>query len=296
MDNGLDEHGQPLNTGFNIANNRRKAMLGLFRLCDGLIADNELTPTEVTFLDVWLKENSILRNDPDYQDLVEAVSDVLEDGLVTAEELDDLTELLKDIVQYRGGELYSPEEELEYLLGYLRGLVADQVLTEFEIMALRAWVHRSNLPHNKWPTSELLHRIECVVDDGIITAEEAKDLHETVSGLLGGPELIGMADGTSATLPLDVVECVEFEGRTFCVTGKLVHGTRRKAEMEIESRGGIPVKTVTGKLDYLVVGALASRDWAHSSFGRKIEAALEQKGKGREIMILSEEVLVSYFR
>ncbi len=295
MSISLDEHGQPLERGFNAANNRRKAFLGLLGLCEGLVADNELTSTEVAFLDVWLKDNTILRNDPDYIDLVEAVSDALEDGLLTAEELDDLKVLLKDIVQYRGDELYSPEAELEYLLGFLRGVAADQALTDFEILALRAWVHQSTLPHNKWPSSELLYRIERVVQDGVITAEESEDLHETVSGLLGSPELIGVASGTSTTLPLDTVDCVEFEGRTFCITGKLVHGTRRKAEMEIEARGGMPVKKVTSKLDYLVVGTLASRDWAHSSFGRKIEAALEHKEKGRELVILSEEVLVSYF-
>ena len=42
-------------------------------------------------------------------------------------------------------------------------------------------------------------------------------------------------------------------------------------------------------LDYLVIGSLASREWAHTSHGRKIEKAMDYKKKGCSINIVSEE-------
>jgi len=40
--------------------------------------------------------------------------------------------------------------------------------------------------------------------------------------------------------------------------------------------------------DYLVIGEIGSSNWVHSSFGRKIEKAMELKEKGR-ISIVSEK-------
>jgi hypothetical protein len=45
----------------------------------------------------------------------------------------------------------------------------------------------------------------------------------------------------------------------------------------------------TRDLNYLVVGSYAEPAWAHQSYGRKIEAALELKFHGSNCKIISEE-------
>jgi len=59
-------------------------------------------------------------------------------------------------------------------------------------------------------------------------------------------------------------------------------------EQQILERGGEPCPNPRQKLDYLVLGIMGSRDWAHSSFGRKIEKAMEYKKAGHPIAIVSE--------
>ena len=43
---------------------------------------------------------------------------------------------------------------------------------------------------------------------------------------------------------------------------------------------GIPKNNAVAQLDYLVVGAQSSPCWAYSTYGRKIEAVIENREKG----------------
>jgi hypothetical protein len=52
-------------------------------------------------------------------------------------------------------------------------------------------------------------------------------------------------------------------------------------------------QSVTQKTDYLLLGSMASADWKHSSFGRKIEKACEYRAKGLPIAIVAEDYWAS---
>jgi hypothetical protein len=56
---------------------------------------------------------------------------------------------------------------------------------------------------------------------------------------------------------------------------------------------GIPYKSVVMKLDYLVIGAQSSPAWAYSTYGRKIERAIELRDRGIDIIILHEDDFIS---
>ena len=43
-----------------------------------------------------------------------------------------------------------------------------------------------------------------------------------------------------------------------------------------------------GQTDYLVIGILGSEDWIHTSYGRKIEKAIEIKQKGFNVAIIQK--------
>ena len=45
----------------------------------------------------------------------------------------------------------------------------------------------------------------------------------------------------------------------------------------------------TRETNYLVIGTFASRDWANTNYGRKIEHAVELRESGCGISIISEE-------
>jgi hypothetical protein len=46
---------------------------------------------------------------------------------------------------------------------------------------------------------------------------------------------------------------------------------------------------VSKKVDILVIGTRVAPDWAHTSFGRKIQRAVELQEEGHAIEIISEK-------
>ncbi|MGB5986576.1 MAG: BRCT domain-containing protein, partial [Desulfobacterales bacterium] len=81
---------------------------------------------------------------------------------------------------------------------------------------------------------------------------------------------------------------IAFNQKQFCFTGPAKTGTRKNLEEIVTALGGIPKNNVVLTLDYLVIGAQSSPCWAYSTYGRKIEKAIELKRKGRNITILHE--------
>ena len=89
---------------------------------------------------------------------------------------------------------------------------------------------------------------------------------------------------------------IEFEGKTFCLTGRFVFGTLRDCEETITDMSGSVVQSPSQETDYLVIGELGSPDWVHTTFGRSIERGVELKQQGFPIKIVSEEHWVNSLR
>ncbi|UEX77634.1 BRCT domain-containing protein [Sediminicurvatus halobius] len=98
----------------------------------------------------------------------------------------------------------------------------------------------------------------------------------------------GVASGLSTRAAAQAEREIMFEGRAFCFTGKFLFGPRQRCEEAVMRLGATPIPRVTKQLDYLVIGGLASRDWAHTSHGRKIEKAIDLREKGHQVILLEE--------
>lgn len=176
------------------------------------------------------------------------------------------------------------------LIGLARGLMADDVLTEPEIILLVEWINANPDACSRFPGTVLIRRLERILEDGVIDEEEVAELEETLRELLG--ETVGRVDGASmaSTLPLDAPPPpVKFSGKTFVFTGKFAYGPRRVCEGAVTALGARAVQAPSRKVDYVVIGTVGSRDWAHSAFGRKIEYAMELRDAGSGLQIVSEE-------
>jgi len=289
----LDAHGQPLNRGLSWSRNKKKSLEALLGILAGLTADRRLDERELLVLDTWLREQEFLQNDPDVVDLLDCTSQILRDGVVTDDELEDAKELILTVLEYRSEPHERLRDAVNNLLGAIHGVVANRHLVDEEIYVLRRWLSETLDGElvETWPGNLLHQRIESVMADGIITIEERQDLLETLQSLVGDES---SAAGMSTSFPVETVDAVDFCGRSFCLTGRFVYGTRRRCEDEIARRGGEVRTTVTKDLSYLVLGTVASRDWVHTSFGRKIEKAMVYKSGGRGIAIISEDTWSRY--
>jgi NAD-dependent DNA ligase len=173
--------------------------------------------------------------------------------------------------------------------------MADGKLSDDEILFLDTWLADNDELTATWPGEVVVARVKSILSDGRITEDEREYLKKTLRDLLGGTlEETGATGGIATRLPVNEVKTIEVDGSSFCFTGNFLYGTRKACENAVVERGGLISSSVKVDLDYLVIGTMASREWAHSSHGRKIEKALDYQNKGHSLLIVSEEQWVQF--
>lgn len=192
------------------------------------------------------------------------------------------------------GQFYDHSQRLEdrdvsELIGIARGLVADGEFNEQEADFLVRWL-REKEHVTCWPFNILHERVHAMLEKGEINAEDRAELCTILNSLIGEKPVVEQATSLATTLPLtEPVPPVVFDGKTFCFTGKFAFGQRKDCEAAVARLGGKHQSGVTTRLDYLVIGVLGNEDWMHSSFGRKVQQALDFNAKGHHIAIISED-------
>ena len=75
----------------------------------------------------------------------------------------------------------------------------------------------------------------------------------------------------------DDIDYIDFQGRSFVLTGTFTIGSRSQVKNIIIERGGIVKSRLSGNINYLIVGEVASDGWKHGNYGNKIEETLKIK-------------------
>lgn len=183
------------------------------------------------------------------------------------------------------GQLNIDDDE-SLIICYNAPLIADRAIQEFQGMAsmiildgmvddremavLSSWAEKYQAFRYQWPLSQLESLTQKILNDGIVTMDERMELLDFLSSLAADPS----EDPTVKNIFSENID-VTFPEKTFLFTGKLQFGTRKKAQNEVEERGGFFINTYYPKnLNYLVVGVLGTDAWKFSRFGRKIEACM----------------------
>ncbi len=171
-------------------------------------------------------------------------------------------------------------------------MLADGVVGDAEANFFADYVRKFAGYEPVWPFTDILARVERIFTDGHCNDDEREELKTVMEALCGHVEQAKPEETYSATLPLDspLPNPILFPERNFVVTGRFAYGTRRKVSDVISALGGIPTDSApTRQTHYLVIGLFASRDWANTNYGRKIERAVELRDSGSSISIVSEE-------
>lgn len=182
------------------------------------------------------------------------------------------------------------DRRIDELIGLCRGVLADGVLMESEVRFLADWLERNREIASQWPAVILYKRIQEVLADGVMDADEERDLITTLMELTGSPVVGEPAASMSTELPLDTPPpSLSFNGWTYCFTGKFACSTRSQVEQIVRSLGAKVCTAPTLKTNVVVIGSIGSRDWIHSSYGRKIESAVTMRERGHPIALVGEE-------
>ncbi|NKI17412.1 hypothetical protein HCU74_08280 [Spongiibacter sp. KMU-166] len=196
---------------------------------------------------------------------------------------------------------YRASRDISEFIGLCKGVLADAVVNEKEATFILQWLDLHPDVHGVWPTDVVRTALDTFLEDGRLSSNEESTLLEILAGITGAPIKVNTRTGeihgnASTELPLFEPNQIIFSDRHFSLTGKFEIGGRSTCEQWIIDLGGKLQKVPTQATHYLVIGAIGSRDWAHSSFGRKIEKAVALRESGQEIYIVSEPFFISQVR
>ena len=271
----------------------------LLGLCRGLIADGKINLNEAEALHAWLISQDGVGH-PLVKDLRIQIERMLEDGILDADESEELMCLVRALIdrhELESGIAFRKDGtpanrlddcQLSVLVGLCRGLIADGKIDRNEAAVLNTWIQAHECTVNSPVLQAFQDKIKPYMRDRVESPGQNEELLRLLSGLVGGKSDVGECL-QSTTLWLDEpVPQVLFDRRRFCLTGRFLHGSRSRCENEVRTRGGTCQSLPSKTTDYVVIGSYAEGAWIQSAFGRKIEKAVGLRADGHVVKIVSE--------
>lgn len=181
------------------------------------------------------------------------------------------------------------DRQIDTLIGLSKGLVADGTVNQSEAEFLLTWLIQNQQNSENPIIDNLLQKVAVMLEDGILDSDESEELKNILQAISGESSEIGELAKTTS-LPIDAPSPkIDFDGTSFLFTGTCAFGTRKDCQAAIDELGAINAKGVTKTLNYLVLGTYVTDSWAHETFGRKIEKAIEYRDSGMPLIIITEE-------
>ena len=272
-----------------------KAVNTLHGIVAGIKADQSVGSSEIAELTHWCQLHGNLRSRHPFSELLPVIEAACEDGILTDEESQDIIWLCEQITSdHAYYDLVT--SSIQYLSGLVHGLMADGVLQDEEIKALKTWVDDHETLSGSYPFDEIHRLLSDILFDGKITQEEREELMAFFGNIIEFKDSQNLVeadfkelqkkysvDGICAVFPE-----IQFEGKIFCFTGDSYRATRAEMTAIVEHLGGIVRSSVSKKTDYLIVGTAGNECWKYACYGRKIETAMNLRKSGAHVCIINE--------
>ena len=253
-------------------NARDKALLDLDGIVYGIISDGSITTEEFSSVEEWRDTHAWQRKYPGFKEVYSIVDEILATGTIP----EDFPVQLHAIARKEGGKLYSNTTvSLQILKGIINGIIADNEISENEIISLHAWMSENEDQRAQYPFDILFHTIERVLEDDYLSKEEKK-------------VLLSLFRRFANPLAREEEQDVSVDGKNCCLSGNFHIGSKAEVEKIIAERGGNVVPSLTKKTDLLIVGGMGSSAWAYGNYGSKVKKALKMQEEGHSIRILGE--------
>lgn len=150
-----------------------RSIYELIGIVKGISYDGIINDREVVRLQGWADKNRNFTFDSKEVELVKAIDEILEDGIVDDDERDYLLLKAEELAM----DLPSENAKVYELNGIVEGIICDNVVNEPEIRNLKKWMDiNGDFITDHKPSEDLRVAIEDILADGIVTAEEQGSL------------------------------------------------------------------------------------------------------------------------
>lgn len=282
----------------------KRTVARLYGMIEGITIDCKLNEKEISSLYNWMESHIFLINIEPFKGLWALLNDILEDQVIDHDEKEELLEWCSEIINERGF-LEGFTAVFRTLHGILSGIVADKKITEDEIKGLEDWLLDYEDLKQWWPMNEISAMIKDIMEDGRIDKKEHRRLSEYFHDFVELPlEHVKIHDEeymfnrhlrshSPFFKPIASI-CkkdpkITFQDNYFCFTGPAVSGSRKDLSSIVKTLGGMATNTIINNLDYLVIGAQSSPAWIYSTYGRKIETAMQKNKFKNQVNIIQEK-------
>lgn len=258
-----------------VASNRSKLMTDLYGIAVGISLDGVISRNELGALEEWADGCSSLLDDPLLKIATDLIGVVLRKSAISTQEQSTLMNLTRPFVT----DGHNTQETVcfQQLLGIIKGISADEHVSELEASRLKSWLSYCNAASYGGEFSVIEKELDDVLEDGVIKRDE----EDRLLSLFG--KIINPMNSTSSA--------VSYEGKRFVLSGNFSFGEKNEVAAVIKERGGEVSDSVSGKVSYVVVGAEGSERYANGEYGSKVKKAMELQDKGKPIQIIMESDL-----
>ena len=247
----------------------------LYGIIKGINYDGIIDDKEIEKLRLWVEDNRLYKQYSLFDRIINKLEEILEDNVITEYERIELEKLVTSINESK---MYSESTlTLQILNGILDGIVCNQKVNQKEIENLNIWLRQNDYLKDVYPYDKVLLEVNKVLEDGILTEEESNYIFDIFNEIVN-PDF-------------NDDENIDFNGKTFCLTGEFKCATKQEISKKLQELGGIEKTGVSSKLDYLIVGGVGSDAWKFGKIGGKQAKAQELNEKGANIKIIDEDSL-----
>lgn len=152
-------------------------------------------------------------------------------------------------------------------------IIDDREISDDEVRELKAWLEEHKELKGYYPFDKIFEVVEDTLLDGVMDQDEQLILLEILDAFIN---------------PKTEKKELDFTNKNVCLSGDFNFGSKKQVEDYLCSKGAIIAKSVTGKLDILILGEAGSAAWKYGNYGSKYEKACQLNEKGKNIAIVKE--------
>ena len=255
----------------------KKDIHALYGMVKGFALDSDISAEELQYIRSWRETFSVYQSHADIARIIEVIDQVMADGAITVKESRLLQATIRQHLDVSSTSMITLNTQI--LNGIIKGIVTDDEITAEECESLQEWLYENNYLSGHFPFDKLYKRIESVLEDGVLSAEEAALIKNEIEDLLNPVEALRQ-------------EVMSLAGKHICLSGNFAFGQKSAVEQYIIEQGGIIDSSVKKGTDILVVGDYECQAYSNGTYGTKVRRAIEYNGKGSKIQIAKEADII----